>query len=94
MSMSEFGGKGLSGRVGRPVIDKTGLTGPFDIHLEYSREDAMRMTEGLDPSIASPSGTKPSIFKALQEQLGLKLTPEKAPVEVIVIDHAEPPSEN
>ena len=92
--MSEFGSTGLSGRVGRLVIDKTGLTGLFDIHLEYSRDDAMRMTEGPDPSIASPSGTKPSIFKALQEQLGLKLTPDKAPVEVIIIDHAEPPSEN
>jgi uncharacterized protein (TIGR03435 family) len=66
--------------LGRPVIDKTGVTGPFDVlHLEYAPD-------------ASADG--PSIFTALQEQLGLKLESTRAPVEVLVIDHIEKPSAN
>jgi uncharacterized protein (TIGR03435 family) len=71
----------LESLVKRPVIDRTGLTGPFDLDLEYSR----------DGSTDSP---KPSIFTALQEQLGLKLVPEQGPVETLVIEHAEHPTPN
>lgn len=71
---------GLSGTVGRLIIDKTGLTAEYDIDLTWARDD--------DPD----SG--PSIFTALQEQLGLKLEPARAQVDVIVIDHFERPSEN
>jgi uncharacterized protein (TIGR03435 family) len=70
----------------RPVIDKTGLTGLFDIHLEYVRDI------GADALPGDTGGE--SIFTALQEQLGLKLTPDKGPVEVLVIDHVDRPSEN
>ena len=66
---------------GRPVNDKTGLTGKFDFHLEYAREDAA-------------DATVPSIFTALQEQLGLRLEPTKGPGEYFVIDHVEKPTEN
>ncbi len=94
MSMYNFAGFALPGRVRRPVVDKTGLTGLFDIHMEYSGDDAMNAVAGLDGPAASAVATKPSIFRALEEQLGLKLTSDRAPVEVIVIDHVERPSEN
>ncbi|GAC1427081.1 MAG: hypothetical protein NVSMB62_24790 [Acidobacteriaceae bacterium] len=73
----------LSRITGRSVIDKTGLTGAYDITLHYSRDDAPQTPD-------SP----PSIFTALQEQLGLKLEASKAPSEVVVVDHIEQPSEN
>jgi len=70
----------LAAQVERPVIDKTGITGQFDIRLEWVPEDS---TE-----------TGPSIFTAVQEQLGLKLESERAPVQIVVIDHVERPSDN
>jgi uncharacterized protein (TIGR03435 family) len=71
----------LSEQAGRPVIDKTGLSDAVDFVLEWSPE------EGADT-------TRPSIFTAVQEQLGLKLEPRRMPVEVLVIDHVERPTEN
>lgn len=71
----------LSGIVGPPVIDKTGYTGHFDFHLEFNREAAADTSE-------------PSIFTALQEQLGMKLEAKKGPVEVLVIDNAGKASAN
>jgi uncharacterized protein (TIGR03435 family) len=75
--------------LGRPVIDRTGLTGDFAIHLEWTREPD-RTAAGDFPSDQS----RPSIFSALQEQLGLKLESVKAPVDVLVIDRVELPSAN
>lgn len=90
-SMAQFAGLGLPSRVGfRPVVDKTGLTGIFDIHLEYSRELGPNEAARPDADVIP----KPDIFRALQEQLGLKLAPDKAPVDVIVIDSVDRPSEN
>lgn len=71
----------------RPVIDKTGLTGLFNFHLEYAPGQA-----SADAIAADPAGL--SIFTALQQQLGLKLTPAKGPGEYLVIDHVERPSPN
>ena len=86
----------LSRIVGRKVIDKTGLTGKYDITLKYTPDEnqlAMMTTPGVPP--AAPADTSgPSLFTALQEQLGLKLEPQKAPVEIFVIDRAAKPSEN
>jgi len=65
--------------VGRPVIDKTGLTGLFGFHLDYA---------------SRPDDDRPDIFTAVQQQLGLKLEPSRAPIETIVIDQLEKPSEN
>jgi uncharacterized protein (TIGR03435 family) len=73
----------LSGTVGRLIVDKTGLTGKYDVELKWSSED--------NPG-SGDSG--PSIFTALQEQLGLKLESTKAPVETIVVEHIDKPSEN
>ena len=76
--------------VGRPVIDATGLTDTFDIQLTWSFEPVV--TGDSAPPGAQPDAT--SIFTALQEQLGLKLEPSRGPVDVMVIDSVQPPSEN
>ena len=73
--------------VRRSVIDKTGLTGTYDFHLEW--EEAS-LSDATNPDISD----RPSIFTAVTEQLGLKLESAKGPVEVIVIDHMERPSQN
>jgi uncharacterized protein (TIGR03435 family) len=90
----------LSGIVGPPVIDKTGYAAGFDFHLEFTR-DVTATQPNFPPAAgdkglaATPGDTSgPSIFAALQEQLGLKLEATKGPVEVIVIDHAEKASVN
>jgi uncharacterized protein (TIGR03435 family) len=83
----------ISLAVDRMVIDRTGMTGRYDFEYSYAPEsrgpgrnpeehEAIRPTDG------------PSIYEALQEQLGLKLEPQKGPVEFLVIDHVEKPSEN
>jgi uncharacterized protein (TIGR03435 family) len=77
----------LSEALDRIVINKTGLTGAFDFHLEWTPQ---RGSSTLQPD---DSGA-PSIFTALQEQLGLKLAAGKGPVEFVVIDRAEKPSGN
>jgi len=73
----------------RPVIDRTGLDGDFSVHLEWTRERD-RTAAGDFPVDQS----HPSIFSALQEQLGLKLEAVKAPVDVLVVDGVELPSAN
>jgi uncharacterized protein (TIGR03435 family) len=76
----------LSRIVKRRVLDKTGFTTTFDVNLKYRPEDL-----GLEnPS----SANLPSIFVALEEELGLKLESGRAPIDVLVIDHIERPSEN
>jgi uncharacterized protein (TIGR03435 family) len=67
----------------RQVVDQTGLKGRYDFHLTYA----------LDP-LAPDAGAAPDIFQAVQKQLGLKLEPTKAHVDVIVINHIEKPSAN
>jgi len=75
--------------VGRPVIDRTGLVGAFDFSLSWTPDQAVtNCTPGI-PTI-DPNG--PSIFTALQEQLGLKLEAARGPVEVLVIDSVERPT--
>ena len=70
--------------VSRGVVDRTGLQGPFDVELEWSS----------DVSAGATAGNTPSIFTALQEQLGLRLEPSRGPVEVLVIDSVERPTPN
>lgn len=82
MSLSDIAGRMLANRLDRPVIDRTGLTGLFNAHLEFDRDAVLADDSPL------------SIFTAVQEQLGLKLSPDKGPVEVLVIDHVEPPDAN
>ena len=75
----------------RPIVNKTGLNGTYNLTLNYTPNLPAR--PGAD-SPAPSDDTGPSIFTVLEEQLGLKLVPSKGPVEVIVIDHIEMPSEN
>jgi uncharacterized protein (TIGR03435 family) len=78
----------LSSQLQKPVVDKTGLTGQYDFTLRWDAEQL-----SLVPG--TPTGDKfPSIFTALREQLGLRLDSTKGPLEVLVIDRAEKPSEN
>jgi uncharacterized protein (TIGR03435 family) len=81
----------LSQVVGRTVVDKTGLTGRYDFTLQYTPE---RVRRGAEGEAAGNVDGLPSIFTALQEQLGLKLESQKGPVEFIVVDHAEKPLGN
>jgi uncharacterized protein (TIGR03435 family) len=96
ISMTQFV-DGLSNILGRPVIDKTAFTGTFDVHLQFTPEGTAfaggfpGMPGGL-PQGFDTSG--PSIFTAVQDQLGLKLESQKGPADILVIDHAEKPSEN
>jgi uncharacterized protein (TIGR03435 family) len=76
--------KTLADQVHRTVIDKTGLSGNYDFELKWTPDD----------SPTAQTDDAPSIFTAVQEQLGLKLQPAKAPVEVLVVDHIELPSDN
>jgi bla regulator protein BlaR1 len=73
--------------VGKPVVDRTGLSGNFKFELDW-------MPVPLVPTPESPSDDRPSIFTALQERLGLKLESAKIPTSAIVIDHVERPSGN
>ncbi len=75
-----------------PVVDKTGLAGKYDFKLAFARDPGTRMPPGMSLPISNDS--EPSIFTALQEQLGLKLLPAKLPLDEIVIDHIEKPSPN
>ena len=68
----------LSRFLRQPVLDMTGLQGPYNVHLEWAPE-----TSGAD----APNG--PSVYTAVQEQLGLKLESRKGLLEVLVVDHAE-----
>jgi len=78
----------LSGPAGRPIIDKTNLSETYDFVLKFA--PVQNLTAG-DPG-ADSSG--PSLFTALEEQLGLKLESAKGPVEILVIDSVQKPSEN
>ena len=88
----------LADLVGRPVIDKTGLTGPYDFRMKYAPEPgrvagplgALAQAPGAPPPPIDPDA--PSLAVALQEQLGLKLEGVRGPVEIVVIDKLERPT--
>jgi uncharacterized protein (TIGR03435 family) len=86
----------LSVRVGRKVVDKTGLEGKYDFTMKYDeRRQALVATlpaDGAPPALSDSSG--PSIFTALHDQLGLQLESQKGPVETLIIESAEKPSPN
>ena len=89
----------LSNFLGRTVLDKTGLTGKYDLKLEWAPDEnqvamfqAMGVPEGYGAPPADPLG--PSLFSALQEQLGLRLDSQQGPVEIFVIERIERPSPN
>jgi uncharacterized protein (TIGR03435 family) len=79
--------RAIDGVAGGPVTNRTGLDGFYDLTLRYS-------ARGLNADVATPPDDTPSIFTALQEQLGLKLVPEQTKVKIFVIDHIERPTPN
>jgi uncharacterized protein (TIGR03435 family) len=79
----------LAAAVKRPVIDKTGLSGTYDVHLRWLVDPAPGDAPGPSPELGVPS-----IADALEKQLGLKLESGRGPVEYLVVDHVERPSEN
>jgi uncharacterized protein (TIGR03435 family) len=79
----------------RPVVDQTGLTGKYDLTVTFTMDDSL--FNGHPPAFPKPDEgveAAPSLFDALQQQLGLKLTAEKTQVDVLAIDHVEKPSAN
>jgi uncharacterized protein (TIGR03435 family) len=86
----------LSQQVGRQVIDKTDLKGLYDVKLQWTPEfgQVPIAPGGPEPSPPPPNSSGPSIFTALQEQLGLRLESAKGPVEVLIIDGVQKPTEN
>jgi uncharacterized protein (TIGR03435 family) len=82
----------LAGIAGRTVVDKTGISGIYDLKLEWTPSETDSLPD-LPIDLRGPDGG-PSIFTAVQEQLGLKLESQKGPVEILVVDRAERPSEN
>jgi bla regulator protein BlaR1 len=81
---------------GRTVVDQTGLGGTYDFTLRWTRERLTVQSPQSDQSGATPplEPQSPALFTSLSEQLGLRLTSTKGPVEVLVLDHIEKPSEN
>ena len=85
----------LSNTTGRTIVDKTGFTGTFDAKMEYLPEMAQGTPLTGDGAPPPPvENAAPSLFTALQERLGLKLESERGPVEILVIDRIERPTEN
>jgi uncharacterized protein (TIGR03435 family) len=77
----------LSRQLGEMVVDKTGIAGAYNFEMKWTTDD--------QPSAASDAQTVPTLFTALEEKLGLRLQPQKVPVEIIVVDHVErTPAEN
>jgi uncharacterized protein (TIGR03435 family) len=80
----------LSNQTGRQVIDRTGIVGNVDVDLHWSLQ-ATTLRAGPDATLPVPPDDAPSIFTAIQEQLGLRLENSRAPMDRLFIDHIEPP---
>ena len=74
----------------RMVIDRTGLSGRFDFELRWTPDNL----QPAAPTPGAPAADAPSLFVALQEQMGLKLESQRGPVEFVIIDKIEKPTEN
>jgi uncharacterized protein (TIGR03435 family) len=88
----------FSGVLGRPILDKTGIVGAFDIHLALSPSDMVPRPPGLqvqtDSTAADPASDPVSSFRFAMGKLGLQLESTKGPGDLLVIDHVEKPSQN
>jgi uncharacterized protein (TIGR03435 family) len=91
MNAIALGLGGAASLTDRQVIDRTGLTGTYDFTLEFAPEQALTARPD-DSADFGPGG--PSFTKAVKDQLGIKMIPQKLPVDVIVVDYIEKPSEN
>ena len=94
-TMADFAGVMQSAVLDRPVVDQTGLTGRYDFTLKWTPDETQ--FSGMGIRVPPPTGdasAAPGLFTAIQEQLGLKFEATKAPVDVLVVDRAERPSDN
>ena len=98
LSMAEFATWMQSGVMDKPVVDQTGLTDKYDFTLKWTPDDSQfaqfRGTGAAPPKPTDDPNAPPALYTAIQEQLGLKMGPGKAPDDVMVIDQAEKPSAN
>jgi uncharacterized protein (TIGR03435 family) len=79
----------------KPVVDKTGLTGEFDFTLKWTPDESQFFASGVHvPPPSDDPNAPPGLYQAMEDQLGLKLQPQKTATQVLVIDHAERPSED
>ena len=92
VAMSDFA-RNLGPFTGRPVVDKSGLTGVYDLDLTWTPDQGPPGPEGT-AAAAPSSGDGVSLYTAVQEQLGLKLEAQRGPVDVLVIDSAQRPVED
>ncbi|MDQ2777090.1 MAG: M56 family metallopeptidase [Acidobacteriota bacterium] len=94
-TMADLAGVMQGAVLDRPVVDQTGLKGRFDFTLKWTPDESQFQGMGIKvPPPSNAPDAPPGLFTAIQEELGLKLDATKAPVDVLVIDHVEKPSEN
>ena len=94
-TISEFAGVMQSAVMDRPIVDRTGLTGRWDFVIRWTPDESQFGALGVRvPPPTDDPNAPPGIFTAFTDQLGLKLDPTRAPVEVVVVDKVERPSEN
>ena len=91
-TMAEVASVLQTGVLDRPVVDQTGIEGRYDFVLKWAPDDSQ--FGGNPPAASQADSPLPSLFTAIQEQVGLKLDAVKVPVDVLVIDHVEKPSGN
>ena len=84
----------FSGINNRVIIDKTGLTGAYDVRLQWERDPAPAAPAEASAPVTQAAPHAPSLFDAMEQQLGLRMQKTKAAVEVMVIDKIEKPSAN
>lgn len=89
MSMADFAGKFLAGSLSRTVLDRTGISGAFDFTLDWSPDNAP-----ASGSASAASDSQPPLQVAIQEQLGLRLEPQKGPEEYLVVESVAKPTAN
>ena len=93
-SISDFA-KGMQDVfLGKPVVDQTGLKDRYDFDLKWTPDDSQTYCPAAPARSRDDPNAPPDLYTAIQEQLGLKIVPTKAPVQVMAIDHVEKPSEN
>lgn len=95
LSMTDFASRLQSGILDRPVVDQTNLKGTYDFLLKWTPDESQFNQVGARmPTPSDAADAPPNLFTAISEQLGLKLIPAKASVDVLVINHIARPSEN
>ena len=93
-TMADFADGMQASFMDRPVVNQTGLTDRYDFFLKWTPDGSQSGLGEKMPPPADDANAPPGLYTAIQEQLGLKLVSTKAPVDVLVIDHIEMPSEN